>query len=301
MEPQPECEAAAALERVLELERRNVASTGPLRTALDAKYVAVRKDLTNVVGNVALFYEAGWAAAHLCMALLDAYRVRSMQAAAASSVGAQGMELELAALGLLGVAVGLVRDPSCGERPHERSLMLLVQRWRLQVQRLRPQTLAVRPEFLDEFPPMLVRSVRGAQLQMMATLEWRLSALSVATADAVLDAMLAAAGAAEAKVDWAEVAADARAFCQLGLLRGFSWFYGQAALAAACVQAARRLAGVEPAWPAALARCSPKARAGLEALEADEVELCVRDLLHAHHEQRPETPRTPSATPSAAS
>ncbi len=88
---------------------------------------------TNVVGNVALFYEARWAAAHLCMALLDAYRVRSMQAAR----GAQGMEPELAALGLLGVAVCLVRDPSCGERPHERSLMLLAQRWRLQVQRLR--------------------------------------------------------------------------------------------------------------------------------------------------------------------
>jgi hypothetical protein len=284
MEPQPECEAAA-LERVLELERRNVASTGPLRTALDAKYVAVRKDLTNVVGNVALFYEAGWAAAHLCMALLDAYRVRSMQAAP----GARGMEPELAALGLLGVAVGLVRDPSCGERPHERSLMLLVQRWRLQVQRLRPQTLAVRPEFLDEFPSILVRSVRRAQFQMMATLEWRLSAMSVATADAVLDAMLAVAAGA------AEVDADARAFCQLGLLRGFSRFYGQAALAAACVQAARRKERVEPAWPAALARCSPKARAALEALEADEVELCVRDLLHAHHEKRPETPRTPSA------
>jgi hypothetical protein len=290
MEPQPECEAAAALERVLELERRNVASTGPLRTALDAKYVAMRKDLTNVVGNVSLFYEAGWAAAHLCMALLDAYRVRSMQEAP----DARGIEPELAALGLLGVAVCLVRDPSCGERPNERSLMLLVQRWRLQLQRLRPQTLAVRPKFLDEFPSILVRSVRRAQLQMMATLEWRLSPLSVATADAVLDAMLAVAAGGEAGVDAAEVAADAHAFCELGLLRGFSWFYGQAALAAACVQAARRKEGVEPAWPAALARCSPKARAALEALEADEVELCVRDLLHAHHEQRPETPRTPS-------
>jgi hypothetical protein len=106
--------------------------------------------------------------------------------------------------------------------------------------------------------------------------------------------MLAVAAGGEAGVDAAEVAADAHAFCELGLLRGFSWFYGQAALAAACVQAARRKEGVEPAWPAALARCSPKARAALEALEADEVELCVRDLLHAHHEQRPETPRTPS-------
>lgn len=281
-------EAESDLERVLELERRNVASTGPLRTALDAKYVAMRKDLTNVVGNVALFYEARWAAAHLCMALLDAYRVRSMQAAR----GAQGMEPELAALGLLGVAVCLVRDPSCGERPHERSLMLLAQRWRLQVQRLRPQTMVQRPAFLDELPRTLVTTVRNAQLQMMATLEWRLSALSVATADAVLDAMLAVEAGGEAGVDAAEVAADAHAFCELGLLRGFSWFYGQAALAAACVQAARRKEGLEPAWPAALTRCSAKARAALEALETDEVELCVRDLLHAYNESQG-SPRTP--------
>jgi len=88
------------------------------------------------------------------------------------------------------------------------------------------------------------------------------------------------------------VAADAHAFCQLGLLRGFSWFYGQAALAAACVQAARRMRGLEPAWPAALRRCGAKARAALEALATDEVELCVRDLLHAYNE-RQESPRTP--------
>lgn len=280
MEPQPEHEAA--LERVLALERRNVAATGALRTALDAKYVAMRKELTDLVCKVALFYEAGWAAAHLCMALLDAYRVRSVQAAP----GARGMEPELATLGLLGVAVALVRDPAAGQWPEERSLYLLVSRWRMVRWQLRPQTLAVRPDFLDEFEPCLSRMVRRAQLQMMSTLEWRLSPLSVATADAVLDAMLAVAAEA------AEAEADARSLCQLGLLRGFSWFYGEAALAAACVQAARLHAGLEPAWPAALARCE-LARCALEALEGDEIELCVRDLLHAYHEKRPETPRTP--------
>jgi hypothetical protein len=270
-----ECEAA--LERVLALERRNVAATGALRT-LDAKYVAMRKDLTKVMANVALFYESGWAAAHLGMALLDAYRMRSVDAAGAS----RGLELELAALGLLGVAIGLVRDPG-STQPEERSVLLLAERWRLLVQQLRPPALAVRPLFLAEFPSSLVSTVKRAQLQMMSTLEWRLSALSVATADAVLDAMLAVAAGA------VEVDADARAFCQLGLLRGFSRFYGQAALAAACVQAARRLRGVEPAWPAALARCG---------LEADEVELCARELLHAYHERPGE--RTPPRTPSRA-
>jgi len=267
-------EAESELKRVLELERRNVASTGPLRTALDAKYVSMRKDLTNVVGNVALFYEARWAAAHLCMALLDAYRVRVMQA-----TGTFKLDLELAALSLLGVAVCFVRDPSCSGRPHERSLMLLVQRWRLQVQQLRPQTMVERPKFLDELPLMMVRTVRNAQLQMLSMLEWRLSALSVATTDTVLDAMLAVAAGGEAGADAVDVAPDAHAFCQLGLLRGFSWFYGQTALAAASLRAARHINGLAPEWPAALAWCENAL--GASALETDDVELCVRDLLHA--------------------
>lgn len=108
----------AELARLLALERRNLEATGgALREALDAKYVAMRKDLTEVMSNVALFYAAGWEAAELGMALLDAYRVRSLRAAGLQLTElAALLEPELAAVALLGIAIGFVRDPSAGDR-----------------------------------------------------------------------------------------------------------------------------------------------------------------------------------------
>ena len=68
-------------------------------------------------------------------------------------------------------------------------------------------------------------------------------------------------------------------------------YYGVAALARGCAGWLASAVREETALRVMLAA----ARAALEALEADEVELCVQDLLHAHNEKRPETPRTPSA------
>jgi hypothetical protein len=287
--------AEAEVSRLLALEQRNLEATGgALRQALDAKYVAMRKDLTEVMSSVAQFYDAGWDAAQLGMALLDAYRVRTVHAG--------GLEPELAAVALLGISICFVRDPSCGGRAEERSLRLLVERWRAQVAQvqrlrvLRPLALEVRPLFLEQHSRGLVSSVRRAQVQVLAGLDWR---LSVATANVLLEGLLALdlrgadehiGGRALAAEDRAELARDARSFCQLGLLRGYSWFYGQSVLAAACVHAARLVSKVEPAWTEALA-----ARCRVASL--DDMELCVRDLMHAYHAKESserECPRTPN-------
>lgn len=294
----------AELARLLALERRNLEATGgALREALDAKYVAMRKDLTEVMSNVALFYAAGWEAAELGMALLDAYRVRSLRAAGLQLTElAALLEPELAAVALLGIAIGFVRDPSAGALQGERSLVLLADRWRAQVRRLQPQALRERPAFFERPPRALVWCLRHAQMLALAALDWR---LSVATAGALLDGMLAldlrcagerVSGRAPTAEERGQVAHDAHSFCYLGLLRGFSFFYGQSVLAAAAVHAARLVYGLEPAWTPALAeRCQVADAGGLE--------LCVRDLVHAYHAQQSgrerECPRTPTRTSGA--
>jgi len=287
--------AEEELARLLALEQRNLAATGgALRAALDAKYVAMRRELAEVMSSVALFYAAGWGAAQLGMALLDAYRVRSVRAAGLAAGPAALLEPELAAVALLGIAIGFERDPS-SERPEERSLVLLAERWRAQVQRLQPQREL--PLFLELQGRPLAARLRHAQMQVLAALDWR---LSVATAGALLDGMLALdvraaderiVGRAPTAEERRQLQEDAHSFCNLGLLRGFSWFYGQSALAAACVHAARLVYGVEPAWtPALAARC--------RVANADDVELCVQELVHAYHAQQSrrerECPRTPT-------
>jgi hypothetical protein len=172
-----------------------------------------------VMISVAQFYEAGWDAAQLAMTLLDAYRVRTVHGG--------GLEPDLAAVALLGIAVDFVRDPSCGVRPEERSLLLLAEIWRAQVQRLRPQTLEVRPLFLEKQSRSLVSSVNRTQVLVLADLDWR---LRVATANVLLEGLLALelrganehiGGRTLAAEDREQLARDARSFCQLGLLRGY--------------------------------------------------------------------------------
>jgi hypothetical protein len=123
--------------------------------------------------------------------------------------------------------------------------------------------------------------------------------LSVATANVLLEGLLVMelrgadehiCGRAMAAEDRAQLARDVRSFCQIGLMRGYSWFYGQSVLAAVCVHAERLVSKVEPAWMEALAvRCS--------VASLDDMEFCVSDLAHAYHAQRSggegESPRTP--------
>jgi hypothetical protein len=155
--------------------------------------------------------------------------------------------------------------------------------------------LEVRPLFLEHHSRGLVSSVKRVQVLVIAGLDW---CLSVATANVLLEGLLAMElrGADEhiggrelAAEDHAQLAMDARSFCQIGLMRGYSWFYGQSVLAAACVHAARLVSKVEPAWTEALA-----ARCRVASL--NDMEFCVRELAHAYHAQRSggegESPRT---------
>jgi hypothetical protein len=135
--------------------------------------------------------------------------------------------------------------------------------------------LEVRPLFLEQHSRGLVSSVKRAQVMVLAGLDCR---LSVATANVLLEGLLAMelrgadehiCGRAMAAEDRAQLARDVRSFCQIGLMRGYSWFYGQSLLAAACVHAARLVSKVEPAWMEALAvRC--------RVASLDDMEFCVR-------------------------
>jgi hypothetical protein len=294
-------EAAVELLRLLALERREEAATGVLRGVLDARYLGMRRALTSVVSGAALYYDGGWDAAALCMALLDAWR--------AAAGPASELAAELAAVGLLAAAVSFVRDPACSA-PGESSLRLLAERWAAQAARLSPRMrhrLGARPAALDALcggsgggsgggwsggaddgaddasggaARRAAAAIRAAQAAALATLDWRVVRT---TAGALLEAM---AGAAPQD---ARVEATARKLCAVGLLRGSSLFYGQAVLAAASLRAARTLAGVAPAWPAALA-----AFAGVSArLAGAEAEHCARDLLHAEAAAARGAPRTP--------
>lgn len=166
--------------------RRNVQATGVLREELDAKYVAMRQELTNVMISVALICETGWDAAALGMALLNVYRVD------ARTVHAEGLEPELAAGALLGVAICFVKDLSSGGC--DSSLSTLATRWNLQVERLQPQRLRRKPAELDYEWPQRESGINAAQVkaaqvkaaQQLNALDWR---LSVATADVLLERM----------------------------------------------------------------------------------------------------------------
>lgn len=263
-------EAVGEVARLLALERREVAATGVLRGVLDARYMMLRPVLTRVVCGAALRYEGGWAAAELCMALLDAWRAA---AGAAGALGAGELAPELAAAGLLATAVAFVKDPSLRG---ESSLKLLAERWALQVALLSPRLqdrLGARAAVLKEMSEGLPGSsaqaaaaIRAAQAAALVTLDWRVRR---ATARDIVVALMGVA------TQDTEVEEDALEFCSLGLLRGASLFYGQSVLAAASLRAARTVHGIEPAWPAVLSGFVPMLPGG-----GAEAEHCAQALLH---------------------
>jgi len=287
-EAQAALEAVGEVARLLALERREVAATGVLRGVLDARYMMLRPVLTRVVCGAALRYEGGWAAAELCMALLDAWRAAVLKkaeggaaagqaGAAGGSGGSGGSELapELAAAGLLAAAVGFVRDPASA-RPGDNSLTLLAERWAFQVVQLsarRKARLETRPAVFEALSAGLSLSnvraaaaIRAAQASALVTLDWRVRRT---TAREVLQAIVRVAA------QDIEVEEDALEFCSLGLLRGASLFYGPSVLAAASLRAARSVHGLTPAWPDQLALFVPMLPGG-----GAEAEHCMRDLLH---------------------
>lgn len=266
-------EAVGEVARLLALERRNLAATGVLRGVLDTRYLALRPVLTRVVCGTAQRYEGDWAAAELCMALLDAWR--------AASGAAAELAPELAAAGLLAAALGFVKDPSC-VRPGESSLKLLAERWASQVAMLPSGVnsgLGVRPAVFEALSAGVERSsigaaaaIRASQAAALVTLDWR---VRHATARELVQAIVGVAA------QDTEVEDDALEFCSLGLLRGMSPFYGQSVLAAASLRAARTVHRVFPVWPAVLARFSP-----MLAGSGAEVEHCTRCLLQAVRPKR---------------
>ena len=275
-------EAQEELMRLLTLEQRNIAATGLLQEVLDAKYVAMRKELTKIMLHVSVFYDSGKAAVPQAMALLDAYRVRS--------VHSEGISIELAAVALLGVAVSLVRDPTCSQKPGENSLSLLCDRWLSQLKLLDPETLGYQSMRLGALDRQeRVKALKAAQVHVLVTLEWR---LSVATADVLLESMLAVdIDNSMTNEDCAKVRHNARTLCELGLLRGYTWFYGQSVLAAACVHAARLVFGIEPL-------CTQELAARYSIVRIHDMECCVKDLVHAHNECELKIEQEVSRTPS---
>ena len=285
--------ADCELSRLLELERRDVADAGGLlRWRLGAarpEYLVMRADVAKVMSRVALFYKAGWDAAHLGMALLDTYYVRGGRLAP-----------ELAGFALLWSAVCYVDDPGASEvegkkDPEERSLSMVVQRWQLVVQALE-LGWKERPAFFSQPLAVVCSFFKDAQAQVLAVVGWRLNR---ATANVLLKSMLELNlhadddeidGRKVTEQERAQVSQDAQTFCSMAVLRGFSYLYTHSVVAVACLQAARHVYGIRPVWTSAFG-------ASCRTTNQQIVDSCVRELVSAYHEERShehrECPQTP--------